>query len=81
MRFVNQPVIVEARISAEGLPEPTAFVWDGRRHPVADRGRTWVEDDIRRFLVMTPAQEIFELHLLPDGRWILARAPERPRIA
>ena len=48
---------------------------------VADRGRTWVEDDARCFLVMTAAEEIFELRLLTDGRWMLARAPERSHIA
>lgn len=81
MRFVNEPVSVEIRVSADGTPQPMAFVWEGRRHQVADHGRAWVEDDVRCFLVMTPAQEIFELRLLPDGRWILARALERPHLA
>jgi hypothetical protein len=30
--------------------------------------------------VLTSAYEIFELHLLTDGRWILARALERPNL-
>jgi len=81
MRFVNEPVSVEVRVSADGTPQPLAFVWEGRRFQVADYGRTWVENDIRCFLVMTPAQEIFELRLLSDGRWILARALERPHLA
>lgn len=81
MRFVNEPVSVEARVSADGTPQPLAFAWEGRRFKVADYGRTWVENGIRCFLVMTPAQEIFELRLLPDGRWILARALERPHQA
>ena len=81
MRFVNEPVIVEARIAADGVPKPVAFAWQNRRYEVADWGRTWVKDGVRCFLVMTPAQEVFELCLLPDGRWTLARAPERPHIA
>ncbi len=81
MRFVNEPVSVEVRVSADGTPQPLAFAWEGRRFQVADYGRTWVENDIRCFLVMTPAQEIFELRLLSDGRWILARALERPHLA
>ena len=81
MRFVNEPVPVEVRISADGTPQPVAFAWEGRRYEVADRGRTWVEGDVRCFLVMTPTEQIFELRRLPDGRWILARAAERPHIA
>ena len=81
MKFVIKPVPVEVRISADRVPQPVAFAWEGRRYEVADRGRTWVEDDARCFLVMTAAEEIFELRLLPDGRWMLARAPERSHIA
>lgn len=81
MRFVNDPVPVEARIGADGAPLPVAFAWQGRRYKVAETGRTWIEDDVRCFLVMTPAHEIFELRLLVDGRWILARAPQRPHMA
>jgi len=81
MKFVNEPVPVEVRISADGTPQPVAFVWEGRRYKVADRGRTWVEGDVWYFLVMTPAEEIFELRLLPDARWMIARAAERPHIA
>jgi hypothetical protein len=81
MRFVNEPVSVEVRVSADGTPQPLAFAWEGRHFQVVDYGRTWVENDIRCFLVMTPAQEIFELRLLPDGRWMLARALERPHLA
>jgi len=81
MRFVNDPVSVEVRVSAAGTPRPVAFTWEGRHYKVADYGRTWIEDGVRCYLVMTPAQEIFELRLLPDGRWILARALERPHLA
>jgi hypothetical protein len=81
MRFVNEPIPVEARIGADGTPQPVAFAWEGRRYDVADQGRTWVEDGVRCFLVMTSAQEIFELCLLADGRWMLARAPQRPHFA
>ncbi len=81
MRFVNEPVPVEVRISADGAPQPVAFAWEGRRYEVADRGRTWVEGDVRCFLVMTPTDQVFELRVLSDGRWMLARAAERPHIA
>jgi hypothetical protein len=81
MKFVNEPVPVEVRVSVDGTPQLVAFAWEGRRYEVADRGRTWVEGDARCFLVMTSGEQIFELRLLPDGRWILARAAERPHIA
>jgi len=77
VRFINKSVAVEARISAESIPEPSAFVWDGRRYTVADVGRTWMEQGARCFLVMTPAQEVYELRQLPDGGWRLARGPEQ----
>lgn len=81
MRFVNEPVPVEIRISAEGVPQPLAFAWQGRRYEIASWGRAWVEEGVRCFLVMTAANEIFELCLLTDGRWMLARALERPPLA
>jgi len=81
MRFVNEPISVEIRVSADGTPQPLAFAWEGRHYQVANQGRTWIEEGVRCFLVMTPAQEIFELRLLPDGRWTLARALERPHLA
>ena len=81
MKLVNEPVPVEVRISADGAPQPVAFAWEGRRYEVADRGRTWVEGDVRCFLVMTPTDQVFELRVLSDGRWMLARAAERPHIA
>ncbi len=81
MKFVNEPVSVEVQVTAEGTPRPTAFGWQGRKYEIASWGRAWVEGDTRCFLVMTPANEIFELRLLADGRWILARALERPPLA
>ncbi len=81
MRFVGEPVLVEARIDADGVPQPLAFVWQGRRYEIAHWGRAWVDGGVRCFLVMTPANEIFELHFSPDGRWVLARAQERPNLA
>ncbi len=81
MRFINDSVSVETHVNVDGTPQPLAFAWGGRRYEVANQGRTWIEDGVRCFLVMTAAQEIFELRLLPDGRWILARALERPHLA
>ena len=81
MKFVNEPVQVQVHISAEGVPRPLAFAWQGRRYEIASWGRTWAEDGVRCFLVMTATTEIFELRLLADGRWILARALKRPPLA
>ncbi len=81
MRFINEPVPVEVRIASDGAPQPVAFAWEGHRYEIASWGRTWVEKDVRCFLVMTPANEIYELRLLADGRWMLARALERPHLA
>jgi hypothetical protein len=81
MRFINEPVPVEVRIAADGTPKPVAFAWEGRRYEIASWGRTWIEEGARCFLVMTPANEIYELRLLADGRWMLARALERPHLA
>ncbi len=81
MRFVDEPIQVEVRIGADGIPQPLAFAWEGHRYVVADRGRAWIEDGIRRFLVMTPSEEVFEWALLPDGRWLLARASDRSHLA
>lgn len=66
MRFVNEPIPVEVRIGADGTPQPVAFAWQGRRYVVADQGRTWIEDGVRCFLVMTPADEVFDSLA---GRW------------
>jgi hypothetical protein len=81
MRLVNEPVSAEIHVSADGTLQPAAFTWQGRRYEATNQGRAWIEDGVRCFLVMTIAQEIFELHLLTDGRWILARALERPHLA
>jgi hypothetical protein len=81
MRFVNEPIPVEVHIGADGTLQPIAFAWEGHRYEVANLGRTWVEDDARCFLVMTPAHQVFELRHLPDGRWMLARAPEQTHLA
>ena len=80
MKFVNEPVPVQVSVDADGSPQPLAFSWQGRRYEIASWGRTWIEDGVRCFLVMTPANEIFELRLLTDGRWMLARALERPHL-
>ncbi len=81
MKFVDDPISVEVRVSADGAPQPLAFAWQGRRYQIADWGRAWVEGDAHHFLVMTPAHEVFELVLTPDGRWMLARAPKRSHLA
>ncbi len=82
--FVNEPVLVEARLLPDGQMRPIAFAWRGRPWRVANMGRQWDEKDEegvtwRCFLVRTREHASFELRLEPaSGRWLLARAWLRP---
>ncbi len=74
---MNEPIIVEARIGADGSVRPIAFVWQDRRYPIASIGRQWEDEGERRMLVMTPGDRVFELaHLPQEGAWRLRRTPE-----
>ena len=74
---MNEPVDVEARFHPDGRVEPRAFLWRGRRYLVTALGRTWEEGDERRFLVMTPGDQVFELAYRPaEAAWRLRRTPE-----
>jgi len=82
MLFVNDPIDVEVRISAEGELCPLAFSWRRQRYPVISVGRTYTQDDDRYILVMTPGDRIFELRWhIPDNRWFVSRAPQQFTVA
>lgn len=81
--FPGEMVAVELRLLPGGQVAPDAFTWRGRRYPVMDVGRQWVDETEeaawRCYLVRVPSGETFELRGdLASGRWILARAwPQR----
>lgn len=76
MRFVDDPIIVDARHDTQGNVMPLAFTWRGQHYPVTGLGRTYTQDDDRYFLVMTPGDQIFELRWqAADNRWFVTRAP------
>ena len=84
MKFVDIPTAVEARFDEEGRITPTAFSWRGRDVRISDVGRRWIEPrgshQLRHYLVMTPAQDTFEL-CLDTGtlQWKITRVWERER--
>jgi hypothetical protein len=75
-----EPIEVEVRVDADGRATPRAFTWRGQRMSVVGVGRRWVEADGEHTLVMTPGERVFELLRLPDGRWGIVRAPDRPAV-
>jgi PncC family amidohydrolase len=77
--FPSEAVAVELRLLPGGQVAPEAFTWRGRRYPVADVGRQWVEETggaaWHCYLVRTPSGETFELRGdLARDRWIVGRA-------
>jgi hypothetical protein len=86
MRFVDISTAVEARFDEEGGVTPITFTWQGRDMHISDVGRRWTEPhgphQLRHYLVMTPAQDTFEL-CLDTGtlQWKITRAWERERVA
>ncbi len=83
MKFTDVPVSVEARFEPDGSITPLAFTWQGRRVAIATVGRRWTADDgTRRFLVMSPLDEVFELSFDPTASaWKVVRTWERPKMA
>jgi hypothetical protein len=78
-KFINEPILVQARFLPDGQVLPTAFIWRQRTRYIADHGRHWEEvvEGIawRCYLVRTPTSETFELRCaLAEGRWVLYRA-------
>ena len=84
MRFVDEPVVVEARFDEGGQATPLAFVWRGRRYPISEVGRHQMEDwegkRVHCYPVMTPTRQTFELCLELDSLcWRLRRVWETGR--
>lgn len=76
---MKERITVEARFEAEGRVQPLAFEWRGLRFRVASVGRAWQEASERRFLVMTPEEQVYELAYAPEpaaGQWWLLRVPK-----
>jgi len=82
IRFVDVPVAVEARFDEDGSLTPIAFTWQGQKLRISDVGRRWTEDNVRHYLVMTSAQETFELCFdVSTLRWRIARIWARAKLA
>ncbi len=79
IEFVNEPVLVEARILPNGRMQPRAFTWQGQTRRVTGSGREWHEEvngvTWHCYLIHTSDGSRFDLRLDPaGGRWLLARA-------
>jgi nicotinamide-nucleotide amidase len=76
--FVNEQVIVEARLRPDGTELPLAFSWRGQRHEILSWGRESAQRqegrDVRCYLVQTAGSQTWELCLdLGQGQWLLTR--------
>ena len=76
--FIDEPILVQARLLPDGGAQPTAFIWRGHTYHIADWGRQWQEDAGGAiwscYLVRTPNLKTFELRLnRAVGQWVLAR--------
>jgi hypothetical protein len=73
---MDEVIEVEARFEPSGEIWPLAFIWQGRRYPVIDRGRTWEQEDEFHALVLSEQDQVFELaYLRRTGAWRLRRTP------
>ena len=73
---MTKTIHVEAFFGEDGKIRPSAFVWDGRRFPILSLGRQWQEGWVRRFLVMTAGEQVFEISFNEDdGSWSMGRSP------
>ena len=77
--FIDEPILVQARLLPDGGAQPTAFIWREDTYRIADWGRQWQKDAggvmWRCYLVRTPNLETYELRLnRAAGQWVLARA-------
>jgi hypothetical protein len=73
---LEHPIEVEARFGPEGTLHVTAFHWRGKRYGPLSMGRRWEQGGERRFLVMDPAERVFEIAFQPQEiRWVLRRTP------
>lgn len=73
---MNEPISVEAHFRLDGSLRPIAFEWRDHRFLIASYGRQWEQEGEYRFLVMTHAEQVFELaYLKEEMRWQLKRSP------
>lgn len=71
-----EPLQVEARVDAEGPPQPLAFLWRGQRLLIHSIGRTWQEAEAHHYLVMVAGDRVYELaYSLERGFWRVVREP------
>lgn len=67
---------VEARVDAEGPPQPLAFTWRNERLRINSIGRTWREPEEHHYLVMVTGDQVYELaYSYRDGAWRMVRQP------
>lgn len=77
MRFVQEPVEVEARFEAGGRVTPLHITRGARRVPVIDVGRQWDAGGGRYVLVTTPDGSSYELRLDKESMsWQITRTWE-----
>jgi hypothetical protein len=77
-KFIDEPVMVQARIRPDDTFEPTAFLWRERAVTIADWGREWQNETDgvawNCYLVRDVRGETFELrYSRAESRWLLAR--------
>ncbi len=78
LEFVNEAVIVETQLRADGMARPSAFAWQGRRFVIVSWGRESAATQDGRtchcYLVQTAGPESWELCQDTDtGGWTLTR--------
>ncbi len=74
-----ESTVVQADMLPDGSVRPRSFTYGGRTLDVSYTGRQWVEAHARHVLVMTSANETFELVVeMPEMKWSVQRI-ERPR--
>ena len=76
--FIDEPILVQARLLPDGEVQPTAFIWREGTYLIADWGRQWQEDAGSAiwncYLVRTSNLETYELRLnRAAGQWVVAR--------
>lgn len=74
-----EPTLTEVELAADGTAHPRAFMWRGARQTVSSVGRQWLADAERHVLVMTDADETFEL--IGAVNWRARRVGGRAAVA